>query len=330
MVYYGKGVESGSESFKMCETLNLFFEAMADRLNNENDLSDITYALCKSDDEFRKFFLEYCFEESINTDDLIREYADGSSRPDFYFIDRQNNERLIEVKINDRNQHFAQYNRQFPNAKYAYISNYVINMEELSEDDKKAFSRWKIKTWFDFYKKLSKATVKENELVIGYLYYLKKVINIREFKKMDIRKTGSLPDFISNLIKIVSDKGYYEYNGAKSINEDYFGKFFCKDNFYFWFGLYLHDEKIYIGLKNDEYWITQKIKDNLKKKFKGIEETEFFEKPIEVPDGNFGDFWFSLKKDKYDILCDESQEYKQLEVLEGFFNTVMKTIGVEI
>ena len=86
---------------------------------------------------------------------------------------------------------------------------------------------------------------------------------------MDIRKATSLPNFISNLIKIVSEKGFYEYNGAKSINENYFGKFFCKDNFYFWFGLYLPDGKIYIGIKNDAYWITQNIKENLNNKFKG-------------------------------------------------------------
>ena len=315
----------------MSENLNLFFEAMSDRLKNENDLSDITYALCKADDVFRKFFLEFCFDESIDTDDLIREYADGSSRPDFYFIDKQNNERLIEVKINDRNQHFAQYNDQFPKAKYAYISNYVVNREELSEDDKEAFSSWKVKTWFDFYDKLSKATMVEgSELVNGYLQYLKSVINIREYKKMDIRKATSLPNFISNLIKIVSEKGFYEYNGPKSFNEIYFGKFFVKDNFYFWFGLYLPHGEIYIGLKNHEYWISSKIKENLDNNFEDIVETEYFEKPYKYSDRNFGDYWFALKKDKYDILYNESKETEQLEVLNDFFDAVMKSIGVEI
>lgn len=59
----------------MSEKINLFFESMAERLTNENDLSDITYALCKTDNDFRKFFLEYCFEEAVDTDNLIREYA---------------------------------------------------------------------------------------------------------------------------------------------------------------------------------------------------------------------------------------------------------------
>ena len=55
----------------MSEKINLFFESMAERLTNENDLSDITYALCKTDEDFRKFFLEYCFESPVDTDNLI-------------------------------------------------------------------------------------------------------------------------------------------------------------------------------------------------------------------------------------------------------------------
>lgn len=57
----------------MNERINIFFESMAERLTNENDLSDITYALCKTDNDFRKFFLEYCFEEAVDTDNLIRD-----------------------------------------------------------------------------------------------------------------------------------------------------------------------------------------------------------------------------------------------------------------
>ena len=156
----------------MNERINIFFESMAERLTNENDLSDITYALCKTDNDFRKFFLEYCFEEAVDTDNLIREYADEGSRPDFYFIGRDNNEYLIEVKIYDRNQHFDQYNNQFPNAKYAYISNYILNDEDLCEADKRALPLWKLKTWFDYYKKLSESAIKDKDLVVGYLSYL--------------------------------------------------------------------------------------------------------------------------------------------------------------
>ena len=93
--------------------MNNFFLSLAERKHNENDLSDITYALCKANDEFRKFWLKYCFEDDIDTEDLVREYQDGFSRPDFFFHDLNNQERIIEVKIYDWNQHFEQYEEYF-------------------------------------------------------------------------------------------------------------------------------------------------------------------------------------------------------------------------
>lgn len=313
----------------MNERINIFFESMAERLTNENDLSDITYALCKTDNDFRKFFLEYCFEEAVDTDNLIREYADEGSRPDFYFIGRDNNEYLIEVKIYDRNQHFDQYNKQFPNAKYAYISNYILNDEDLCETDKRALPLWKLKTWFDYYKKLSESAIKDKDLVVGYLSYLGEVIHVKEFEEMDISKISCLPIFIGNIEKVANDKGFSTYSGAKAINECYYGSFFQKENFYFWFGLYLPEEAIFIGLNNDESWITSEVKDALNKNLEKISETEFSEKPFYNSDGNHGDYWFTLKEDKYKILKDASQKDKQLEVLKGFLTSVMKSIGVE-
>ena len=97
--------------------LSNFFSALAERKHNENDLSDITYALCYSDDEFCRFFLHFCFDEEIKTFDLTREYQRDSSRPDFYFHDLENQERIIEVKLYDRNQHFNQYEKAFPSGK---------------------------------------------------------------------------------------------------------------------------------------------------------------------------------------------------------------------
>lgn len=313
----------------MNERINIFFESMAERLTNENDLSDITYALCKTDNDFRKFFLEYCFEEAVDTDNLIREYADEGSRPDFYFIGRDNNEYLIEVKIYDRNQHFDQYNKQFPNAKYAYISNYILNDEDLCEADKRALPLWKLKTWFDYYKKLSESAIKDKDLVVGYLSYLGEVIHVKEFEEMDISKISCLPIFIGNIEKVANDKDFSTYSGAKAINECYYGSFFQKENFYFWFGLYLPEEAIFIGLNNDESWITSEVKDALNKNLEKISETEFSEKPFYNSDGNHGDYWFTLKEDKYKILKDASQKDKQLEVLQGFLTSVMKSIGVE-
>ncbi len=104
--------------------LNSFFSFLAERKNSENDLSDITYSMCQTNGNFKRFFLKFCFDEEVDTNDLSREYAQNDSRPDFFFHDRKNQERLIEVKLYDRNQHFAQYKKEFPDAKYSFIANY--------------------------------------------------------------------------------------------------------------------------------------------------------------------------------------------------------------
>ena len=72
--------------------INKFFEYLAERKYHENDLSDITYALCYANDNFRKCFLNFCFKDEndsvdIDTRDLTREYSIEDSRPDFYFHD---------------------------------------------------------------------------------------------------------------------------------------------------------------------------------------------------------------------------------------------------
>lgn len=63
---------------------SVFFQVLAERMNKENDLSDITYALCTADEKFRDFFFEFCFDEKISVEDINREYAVKNSRPDFY------------------------------------------------------------------------------------------------------------------------------------------------------------------------------------------------------------------------------------------------------
>lgn len=45
-----------------------FFEYLADRMRNENDLSDITFALCKSNKDFQNLFLNFCFDENLDTE----------------------------------------------------------------------------------------------------------------------------------------------------------------------------------------------------------------------------------------------------------------------
>ena len=93
-----------------------FFKELSQRMYKENDLSDIIYALCESNLQFKQFFLDFFFKDkglmAANVT-LEREvqYEDGS-RPDFVIRrlkDREEEVFFVENKIWDRSHHFAQY-----------------------------------------------------------------------------------------------------------------------------------------------------------------------------------------------------------------------------
>ena len=57
---------------------------------------------------------------------------------------------------------------------------------------------------------------------------------------------------------------------------------------------------------------------------------EYFDEPYENPDWNYGDYWFALKQDKFEILCnDKNSEEEQKQVLLGFIKEVFTSIGAE-
>ena len=64
-----------------------FFTALSERAHRENDLSDLTYALCEADLVFKQFFLDFFFKkERIDASRAIieREYSETCGRPDFH------------------------------------------------------------------------------------------------------------------------------------------------------------------------------------------------------------------------------------------------------
>ena len=97
----------------MATDLVAFFDSLAERLKNENDLSDVTYALCQSNEVFKQFFLDFFFGNGkidIHRDkvEIVREQTFEGSRPDFT-VNVAQDIYLIENKIWDHNHHFAQY-----------------------------------------------------------------------------------------------------------------------------------------------------------------------------------------------------------------------------
>ena len=57
------------------DIFNTFFSFLSNRLRKENHLSDITWALCCTNEQFKNYFIKYCFEENIeNIVTFEREY----------------------------------------------------------------------------------------------------------------------------------------------------------------------------------------------------------------------------------------------------------------
>ena len=288
-------------------------------MRRENDLSDVTYALCKSNKDFQNQFLSFCFDEIIDTDDLTREFAVAGSRSDFYFHDNiTKKECVLEVKIYDRNQHFDKYLECFPNAKYAFIANYEFEKIE----------KWKIKTWEEFYNHLSKSEIKSEPIISGYLQYLKSVTNIMEFKKMNLKECKSLPRLLTNLkVILVQEYNFMEYNSAKSFSMNYYGQFFMKNDLYFWIGIFLPDNNLYIGFNDSDYWVPEEIRENIINLINLNKKPEYYW-TTEEQDGNFGKYWFCM--DNINCLySDDATIEEQKKALKEFINMVFKDIDAE-
>ena len=185
---------------KEATSIEKFFRELSRRMYKENDLSDMVYALCRSNLDFMQFFLNFIFGvEKLNASDfrIEREVSFEKDRPDFVLTKKDSGERyFIEVKIGDRSQHFAQYSTQLAKlnknsnldfnviddvayiTKYlGYITNYEIQEGELSQYDKTAFNGCKgngtYHTWSEFKGALyrSKLVGDLNEDIRGLLAY---------------------------------------------------------------------------------------------------------------------------------------------------------------
>ena len=88
-----------------------FFTALSERAYKENDLSDVTYAMCVADPVFKQFFLDFFFPSQLNASEVTiqREHSEDDSRPDFWIETSSGCLYLVEVKINDGSHHFQKY-----------------------------------------------------------------------------------------------------------------------------------------------------------------------------------------------------------------------------
>lgn len=258
----------------MSTKIGEFMDALAKCCDRENYLSDITYAMCQSNQIFRQFFVDFFFKDrhiDAQQVSITREYRFEDSRPDFLIETRDPKEIfIVEVKINDRNQHFKQYedalkrlcnevgikiNDDWKN-RIGYITNYRIDTREVKEA--KGFERG-MYTWEELYKQLAEKAygkdLLEDEMINGYRQILKAVCGFIDIGKFTI----NLGDFEAvkqsmkwfeqvvavNDCNVVPYNGYYQQACMKywRIGRFFEVKNYCRNqSVWGWIGVYLVEE----------------------------------------------------------------------------------------
>ncbi len=308
----------------------LIFHKLATRLRNENNLSDLTWAFCEIEPEFKFLFLKFFFREIKKEDEinLLREYSQNKCRPDFYFK-IGSLEYIIEVKNYDRNDHFMQYGTEFRSAKFGWIANYKGVSEGVE-----------CRTWSSFYKVIE-TQIREEDIEDGvkiiyksYLAYLKSVCSIVNHKSMKLTNLSSLFTFNQILPKVIeipieSLKCSLYYN-ARSFYNDRSGYHIklqrsdtSSDSVYLWFGIFYSENDLGIGIavqKNNCHPIYDHINLNL---IEGV----YFDKTKYDRDEDWGElYWFIMKKEYFERLNDIADIDKQTELIRDFFIDVIDSI----
>lgn len=168
----------------------------------ENDLSNVAVALCNSDMFFREKFIHYFFPR-LNNDSIsqiIREVPDETSNDSRVDIHLTLNDctlpYIIEVKINDRNHHFGQYEKAYGigRERFGYITNYYC--------EEGIALGYDVKQWEELYKYLQEFA-KQSLAIEAFSAYLEKVCEIKIYTEpMRLQNLASIPQFIETVEKI--------------------------------------------------------------------------------------------------------------------------------
>lgn len=316
-----------------------FFKYVSQKFRKENDLSDITWAMCQSCESFRDAFLKFFFpeiqiEKSIS---IEREKAEDDSRPDF-FIENNSEIYLIENKINDTNHHFGQYDTTFnisPN-HFGYITNYVIYDENVRKGG------YRLHTWEELYNSfLNKLpdNYEEQRLWKGYLDYVKNVCGIIKIDKpMNLNGLTSLSSFVEILDKPLSNRNEDDFslslydknkqcgggyvNGATGVNFELKFKSLTQDRIWGWIGVFYYcnwdKPMIAIGFPDKPSWGKSYI--DLIRPFQNQWTCQsFFKKPY----FDEGSLWFELLETRFDEFNTLQSVEDQIDLLKRFMDEVI-------
>ena len=314
-----------------------FIQSLSFKFHKENDLSDITWAMCLSCESFKDSFLKFFFPEiqihpSLN---IEREKAEDDSRPDFY-IENDGEIFLIENKIYDTNHHFGQYDSTF-NIKpqnFGYITNYVICDDNLRKEG------YRIHTWEELYNTfLNKLPDNAEDQLLwkGYLEYIKHVCGIIKFDKpMNLNGLYSLYSFVEILAKQLSNRdeehfslSFYDKNkqcgggyasGVTGVNFELDYKFLTQEKIWGWMGIFFDREKplIAIGFPDILSWGKRFI--DLIRPFEAHwADQNYFRKPY----FDDGCLWFELLDARFEEFNSLQSIDDQIGLLKEFMDEVI-------
>ncbi len=307
--------------------INTFFLRISDRFYKENDISDITWAIIESSNLFKNFFMKFFWQDfTLDSKNFkaTREFSKYGSRPDF-FIENGNDKFIIEVKKYDRNYHFDQYKKDFPDCKFAFISIYKPPYQESIVT----------KTWKEFISYLENRIkyipdeTNEKEIIKGYINYIKGVCEIMEYKKLNFSNVKTIFYFLKLIEReiLVSDEEleFSVDKKSKGFTEDKVGYYFYASKkggeklILCWFGYFFgwSDNAIYIEVIE---WNKEIIKlfenNNLNSDFK------YSENPL-IDNTYNNSIWFRLKEEYNKLFHqDNSTVENQIEILKSFVKEV--------
>jgi hypothetical protein len=307
-----------------------FLNFLAERQFSENDLSDVTWALCCSSSAFRQLFFGFIFgnDERFGARyDIDREYNVEGSRPDLHFVVGER-EYVLEVKIDDKQDHYEQYSHSFPKATLGFIASYDVGK-------RKPFYGY-VRTWDDFHRKLKTdvAQLQYNDegkaLMNAYLAYLKKVGSIMEINALNLRNVSSLYGFtilVEKIIRTYDPEICQLYAQARGLEPGSSGKYFSLmlssgKTAYPWFGLWYYEEphNVCMYLHDEKGWCDHLCATlNKATKWEGkLSKAPYY-------DADDKAYWFELKDEHMRLLqTDEGSIDAKTGILRSFFGEVIE------
>ena len=314
-------------------TLTNLFKDLGTRLQTENNLSDMTWAIAKLSKTFMKAFinhLELPFQDNVPYFFYREISLNESCRPDFLF-EQGNNRFIIENKIYDTNYHFEQYtsHREAKNITgFGIISNHKLDNISLEKAQKNNF---KVAYWEDFIEglKRNKFYDEEKMCIEAYIQYVKEVCSIMELKVIRFNELSSLY-FLNGLItKIIHE---YSFEGfeckfypppPRAHGNYWSGQYFSlnrksgSSTVYPIFGIYFKEEPPVIYISCEKDWC-KPIYEQYKGKKKGGISYNLDSDDWEVS--------FVLKEQRFNEFTKATLEQQKI-ILKEYFAEVIKKIA---